>query len=92
MAMTHDQQASQSRRNDVQVFVNGQPVCVPSGSSVAAAILQVGAPFRRSVSGEPRSAFCAMGICEECRATVSGVPHVRTCQRVAEQGMEIVTG
>lgn len=42
--------------------------------------MAAGTPSRRSVSGEPRGPLCGMGICFECRATVSGVPHRRTCQ------------
>ena len=75
----------------IDVRVNGRAVRVPAGASVAAAILQADVPFHQSVSGEPRSALCGMGICEECRATVDGVNHMRTCQRLATDGMEIVT-
>jgi predicted molibdopterin-dependent oxidoreductase YjgC len=79
-------------RSTVSLRVNGQTIHIPAGASVAAAILQAGAAFRTSVSGEPRAALCGMGICEECRATIDGVLHARTCQRVAAEGMEIVTG
>ena len=79
-------------RQQLRVFVNGRAVCVPADASVAAAILQADVPFRRSVSGEPRAALCAMGICEECRATVDGVHNVRTCQHMAAEGMEIIAG
>jgi hypothetical protein len=81
-----------ARHPEFTILVNGQSISVPPGTSVAAAILRAGAPFRRSVSGEPRSALCAMGICEECRATVNGVPNVRTCQRLVTAGIEVVTG
>jgi D-hydroxyproline dehydrogenase subunit gamma len=74
----------------ISLRVNRQVVRVPVGASVAAAILQAGVPFRTSVSGEPRAALCGMGICEECRATVDGMPNTRTCQRIAVEGMEIV--
>ncbi len=89
--------AVQSPQGDFQTAtialrVNGQDIRVASGASVAAAILQAGVPFRTSVTGEPRAALCGMGICEECRATINGVPRARTCQRVAEEGMEIVAG
>ena len=76
----------------IALRVNGQTIGVPAGATVAVAILQAGVAFRTSVSGEPRAALCGMGICEECRATVDGVPHARTCQRIALEGMEIVTG
>ena len=71
--------------------INGSPVSVALGTSVAAALLQEGIPTRRSASGETRSPLCAMGICMECCATVNGVKHVRTCQLVAQPGMEVVT-
>ena len=75
----------------ITLTINGSPVSVAQGTSVAAALLQEGIPTRRSVSGEPRSPLCAMGICMECCATVNGVKHVRICQVVAQPGMEVVT-
>ncbi|MGA8090633.1 MAG: (2Fe-2S)-binding protein [Terracidiphilus sp.] len=84
--------SAQTEKPQVDLTVNGRLVSVPSGSSVAAALLQAGIALRESLSGEPRSAFCAMGICMECCATVNAIPHVRTCQVVARHGMEVVTG
>lgn len=77
---------------DINVRVNGKTLTVPAGTLVAAAILRAGkSACRRSVTGEPRGPLCGMGICFECRATVNGVAHVRTCQRLCEPGMEIAT-
>ena len=76
----------------VTVTVNGAPVVVPAGATVAVATIMAGQPSRISVSGEPRGPLCGMGICMECRATVDGVPHSRTCQMIVRSGMEIVTG
>jgi len=71
--------------------IDGRAVSVAQGTSVAAALLQAGVAARTSVSGEPRSPLCAMGICMECCATVNNVKHVRTCQLMAQPGMEVVT-
>lgn len=71
--------------------VNGVPVTVISGTTVAAAILMTGASTRRSVTGEPRGPLCGMGICFECRAIIDGVQHQRTCQIICAQGMEVQT-
>jgi sarcosine oxidase subunit alpha len=49
------------------------------------------AGHRLSVSGERRAPLCGMGICFECRATVDGVPHQRTCLLMCREGMEILT-
>ena len=76
----------------VSIMLDGRPMTVVEGSTVAAAILQAGSRSRTSVRGEPRQPLCGMGICYECRAQVDGRPHQRTCQIVCRAGMEIVTG
>ena len=79
-------------REIIRVSVNGVPVAVQAGSTVAAAILQRGVSgFRRSVTGEPRGPLCGMGICFECRVTVDGVAHTKSCQTLCKPGMEIAT-
>ena len=76
----------------VVVVVNGVLVTMPVGSMVSAAILKAGvSSFRRSVSGEPRGPLCGMGICFECRVTVDFETHVRSCQTVCQNGMDIRT-
>jgi sarcosine oxidase subunit alpha len=76
----------------VTLTMNGRAVSVAHGTSVAAALLQAGVAARKSVSGELRNPFCAMGVCMECCATVNGVQHVRTCQLMVQPGMEVATG
>lgn len=76
----------------VTLKVNGATVSILAGSMVAAAVLQAGvSSFRRSVTGEARGPLCGMGICFECRVTVNGVAHVRSCQTVCEDGMDVRT-
>jgi len=77
--------------SDLTVRVNGQPIAVPAGSTVAVAMAIAGQPCRTSVTGEPRAALCGMGICFECRAIVNGIPHSRTCQIPCEADMEVST-
>ena len=73
----------------VTIWVNGAPIQMESRSMVSAALLNAGVPCRRSVTGEPRTALCGMGICFECRATVDGTPHRRTCQLICREGMVV---
>jgi len=76
----------------VALTVNDTRVSLPAGSTVAAAILTAGVTsFRRSVTGEARGPLCGMGICFECRVTVNGVAHVRSCQTVVEAAMDVRT-
>ena len=76
----------------ITITLDGRPMKVASGTTVAAAILQAGLKSRTSVSGEPRQPLCGMGICYECRAQVDGRPHQRTCYIACRPGMEVVTG
>ena len=72
--------------------INGQQLRVPAGSTVAAAVLLTQAvTFRRSVTGEARAPLCGMGICYECRVTIDGQAHARSCQIVCAEGMEVQT-
>lgn len=76
----------------VTVVVNGVSVAMPAGSMVSAAILKTGIHvFRRSVSGEARGPLCGMGICFECRVTIDGEQHCRSCQTVCREGMDVRT-
>ena len=82
----------ESEPETVGLMVNGVQVTMPAGSMVSAAVLTAGQTlFRRSVTGEPRGPLCGMGICFECRVTVNGVTHVRSCQTLCEDGMDVRT-
>jgi D-hydroxyproline dehydrogenase subunit gamma len=75
----------------LMVLVNRSPVTVAAGTTVAVAVAISGQSFRTSVTGQPRSALCAMGICYECRVTINGIPHRRSCQILCEPGMDVKT-
>lgn len=90
------------RASPISVTVDGQTVEVEQGSSVVAAIGQAaraaqasgpgGLVTRRSVTGALRGPLCGMGICQECRVMIDGMPHRLACQTLCAQGMTISTG
>jgi sarcosine oxidase subunit alpha len=76
----------------VTLKVNGKPITVPVGAMVSTAIAAAGVDvFRRSVTGQPRGPLCGMGVCFECRVTIGGRQHVRSCQTRCISGMEVRT-
>lgn len=76
----------------ITLSIDNQEIKVAEGSTVATAIFDAGAIFfRRSVSGQPRFPLCGMGICFECRVTINGTKHQRSCQVLAAEGMKIET-
>ncbi len=75
------------------ITINGKRTDVSEGTTVAAAILSGDeTTFRISVDGEPRGPLCGMGICFECRVTIDGACHQRSCTILVRNGMEVVTG
>jgi D-hydroxyproline dehydrogenase subunit gamma len=75
----------------VKLTVDGSPVLVKPGTTVAAAILHRQASCRISVTGSLRGPVCGMGICFECRATVDGRSQQKTCQTICKPGMVVQT-
>lgn len=77
----------------VTIRINGRPLTVPEGTTVAAALWNAGEPtLRRSLGGEARGLLCVMGVCFECRVRIDGVPYRRACLEEVQEQMEIATG
>jgi sarcosine oxidase subunit alpha len=73
------------------ITINGAPIVVPSGATVAVAMAIARQACRTSVGGESRGPLCGMGICFECRVVINGIPHRPSCQILCEQGMDVRT-
>lgn len=77
---------------EVRLTLDGREVGVAAGITVAAALEIFGRPApRRSPSGEPRGPLCGMGTCFECRVTIDGRPHQRSCRVPCREGMRVET-
>ena len=76
----------------VRIVLNGDEREVPAEATLAAALLGLGLTrFRNSVQGEPRAPLCGMGACQECRVTVDGRMHVRSCMTACREGLRVET-
>jgi predicted molibdopterin-dependent oxidoreductase YjgC len=76
----------------VSLNINGAMLTVAPGTTVAAAVMMAGAVTRTSVTGEQRAPLCGMGTCFECRVTIDGMAHQRSCQILCAPGMDVQTG
>lgn len=73
------------------ITVDGKKLEVSAGTSVAAAVTAARGATRMSVGGQARGPLCGMGICFECRVSVNGRAHQRSCQIPVAPGMEVAT-
>jgi hypothetical protein len=73
------------------VWIDGEPHDAQPGQSVAALLLSLRRPSRLSVGGQPRTPFCGMGVCGECRVDVDGEAGVLACLLPCRDGLHIRT-
>jgi predicted molibdopterin-dependent oxidoreductase YjgC len=83
------------RGKRVTFRVDGRPITAYSGETVFAALLAEGIKVLRQASKDhatpARGGFCGMGVCQECRVMVDGLPDQRACMTEVRDGMEICT-
>ncbi|MCW2726826.1 MAG: proline dehydrogenase [Frankiales bacterium] len=77
---------------DFTVTVDGRPVAVQAGQTIAAALVAQGDRDWRGTRflGERRGLFCGIGVCFDCLLTVNGARSVRACLVTAEPG-DVIT-
>jgi predicted molibdopterin-dependent oxidoreductase YjgC len=77
----------------IEIVVDGERHQVQEGMPLAAALLRLGVTaFRISVRGEQRTPLCGMGTCFECRVTIGGRLHQRSCLIPCTAGLVVETG
>lgn len=77
----------------VTLHVNGHEITARKGQSVWSAMAVAGQVETRkaALSGDARSAYCAMGVCFECMVEIDGVPNQQACLRQVVDGMHVTT-
>jgi predicted molibdopterin-dependent oxidoreductase YjgC len=75
----------------VTITIDGAPLSVPAGETVAAALLASGDPRCRAtpVSGAPRAPYCMMGVCFDCLMEIDGAASRQACLVTVREGMTI---
>jgi len=78
----------------LRITVDGKPLEVAAGTTVAAALLSADLiAIRHSVQfSRPRGIYCGMGVCFECLLTIDGEKNLRACLAVVKEGMVVETG
>ncbi|MBM7168591.1 (2Fe-2S)-binding protein [Streptomyces sp. G44] len=75
------------------ITFDGRELPALRGQSVAAALWAAGILAWRStrVGGRPRGAFCGIGQCHDCLATVNGRSNLRACLVTVRPGDAVTT-
>jgi NADH dehydrogenase/NADH:ubiquinone oxidoreductase subunit G len=75
----------------VTVFLDGQPLSVAAGDTVAAALLTAGVTTFCAAPrhGSPRGPYCMIGNCYGCMVEIDGMPYRQACLTAVADGMNI---
>ncbi|RRD69173.1 MULTISPECIES: (2Fe-2S)-binding protein [unclassified Desulfovibrio] len=82
----------QTSISNIHITLDGQPMEVPAGISVASAVLGFGKDrhtCKHPVSGRERAPYCLMGVCFECLMEIDGEPNVQACLVKVREGMSV---
>ncbi|ASJ05217.1 FAD-dependent oxidoreductase [Thermococcus barossii] len=79
------------RGREVTIYFEGKPIKAYEGETIATALHAAGIRVLNYSANEkrPRGLFCAIGKCSSCLMVVNGIPNVRTCITLVEDGMVI---
>jgi len=79
------------RGREVTIYFKGQPITAYEGETIATALHAAGIRVLNYSANEkrPRGLFCAIGKCSSCLMVVNGIPNVRSCITLVEDGMRI---
>ena len=79
------------RGKEVTIYFEGQPIKAYEGETIATALHAAGIRVLNYSPNKkrPRGLFCAIGKCSSCLMVVNGIPNVRTCITLVEDGMRI---
>ena len=84
------------RGKRLNLRINGKPVTAYTGETLFAVLLAEGIrTLRLPIKNHTKAArggFCGMGVCQECRVTIDGMPDRRACMTEVREGMEVETG
>jgi predicted molibdopterin-dependent oxidoreductase YjgC len=79
-----------SRGKKLSIVMDGESLTAFEGETVAAVLIANGRLiFRRTRNGSPRGVYCGIGLCQECRMVINGIPNVRACTTQVEPNMVV---
>ncbi len=79
------------RGEPFEMLVDGEKIRAYKGETVAAALIAAGLMTTRHTHKleQPRGIYCGIGLCQECRMIIDGVPNTQACQTLATPGCQV---
>ena len=81
------------RGEPFEITVDGEKILAYPGETIGAVLIAAGIRTLRHTNKleQPRGLFCGIGVCQECRMIINGVPNTQACQTLATKGCRVET-
>ena len=81
------------RGRSFEIQFDGEKIVAYEGETIGAALLAAGRRTLRYTNKfeRPRGLYCGIGLCQECRVIINGVPNTQACQTLATPGCQVET-
>ncbi len=81
------------RGQQVEIWVDGEKIVAYEGETIGAALMAAGRRTLRYTNKDerPRGLYCGIGLCQECRMVINGVPNTQACQTLVRPGCRVET-
>ena len=81
------------RGPQIDILVDGEKIVAYQGETIGAALMAAG---RRTLRYKkkyerPRGLYCGIGLCQECRMVINGIPNTQACQTLVTPGCRVET-
>jgi D-hydroxyproline dehydrogenase subunit gamma len=79
------------RGQPFDILVDGEKIPAYEGETIGAVLLAAGRrTLRYTNKGErPRGLYCGIGLCQECRMVINGIPNTQACRTLATPGCTV---
>lgn len=82
-----------TRGEPFEILVDGEKILAYEGETIGAVLIAAGHRTLRYTNkeGRPRGLYCGIGLCQECRMVINGIPDTQACQTLATPGCRVET-
>jgi len=81
------------RGRQFEIWVDGKKMVAYEGETIGAALMAAGRRTLRYTNNyeRPRGLYCGIGLCQECRMVINGIPNTQACQTLVMPDCRVET-
>jgi hypothetical protein len=81
------------RGQQFEIWVDGEKIVAYEGETIGAALMAAGRRTLRYTNKyeRPRGLYCGIGLCQECRMVINGIPNTQACQTLVTPECRVET-